>query len=81
MFIYQCRRGKLGRVFEDRYLYGVRIQRERDDVLVFMSGEWLKEDPMNCPSNEKRSVYRWDSSAKKFVLIENSVRPRTRDSK
>lgn len=71
--IYQCREGELVRVFEERYLYGVEIQRVNDDELLFISGEWMKGDPMCCPSKEKRSAYKWDSKSKKYILIGDSI--------
>ncbi len=77
VFVYECRNGKLIRLFVERYHYGVKIRRLSDDELLFISDYWMKSDPMCCPSQEKRAVFKWDPEGMKYFLAEDSIRPKT----
>jgi len=77
VFIYKCRNGNFVRLFEESHLYGTKIQRLADDEITFVSGEWVKGDPTCCPSKEKQSTYKWDTKSMRYILIEESIWPRT----
>jgi len=71
VFMYQCLQGEPVRVFEKKYPNGVYVEIVRDSELVFLSGEWKVGDPACCPSNQKRSVYKWNPKDRKYVAAGN----------
>ncbi len=79
VLIYCCREGKLVRIFQERFHYGVKIQKPEPSELLFEYGEWTKDDPHCCPSLERVSIYRWNESAQTYNLVKSSVHPSKRD--
>lgn len=76
VLIYCCRNGKLVRIFQERFLYGARISKLKEDHFSLISGEWLKGDPMCCPSKERLSTYQWDEKEQTFIRINSKLRSR-----
>ncbi len=75
VFIFRCVKGKVVRVFQKSFLYGVKIQKITDAELIFTSGEWMKGDPMCCPSKETISTYRWSPKDGIFKVVRSVLRP------
>jgi hypothetical protein len=59
VFIYHCRSGDLLRIFEERFLYGVEIQKSSDDELVFIQ------------TDKNRTVYKWNSKRNNYEIVSN----------
>jgi len=68
VFMFDCLAGSLKKIFEKRYLYGVKIEKSKDGTLIFTSGVWKENDPMCCPSERKYETYRWSPDKNTYVL-------------
>ena len=66
--VFICVGGHTAPVFQDKFLYGVRVEEASQQTLSLLSGEWRRQDPMCCPSWRKRQVYRWDGVRRLYVL-------------
>jgi hypothetical protein len=76
VFIYRCREGNLERIFQEEYLFGVKINKISAGELLFISGEWTVNDPMCCPSKESLSTYSWDNKVGTYKLEHKEYRSR-----
>jgi hypothetical protein len=76
VFIFSCVEGQIVRLFHERFLYGVHIEKITDAELIFISGEWMNKDPMCCPSKERISTYRWSTEENTFIEVNSVFRPR-----
>lgn len=79
VLIYCCRKGRLVRIFQESFHYGVKIQKPNDSELLFTYGEWTKGDSHCCPSLERVSLYRWNDVIKTYNLVKSSVHPSKKD--
>ncbi len=75
VLIYECRGGILSRIFERRYLSGVKLERLEGSDLVLRSGHWLPGDANCCPSKEKLETFCWDNKQGTYTLVSTDIRP------
>ncbi len=70
---FDCVQGALNKIFEKKYLYGVKIEIRQDDELLLTSGEWQPTDPMCFPSKEKIETYQWNQFKGTYLLKETVI--------
>lgn len=68
VFVFDCLNGSMRNIFENKYLYGVKIKKYTEGEFILTSGDWQLKDPMCCPSKEKHETYRWSSRKNTFML-------------
>lgn len=68
VLVFNCLNGSIRKIIENKYLYGVKINKKTEGEVVLTSGDWQPKDPMCCPSREKHETYRWNSSKNTYVL-------------
>ena len=68
VLIFDCFNGNLRKIFEKRYLYGVKIKKNTNSEITFISGDWQPDDPTCCPSREKKETYLWDLNKNSYIL-------------
>lgn len=65
---FECRDGHVTKIFERRFLYGVKFEALSASSFALSGGHWVRKDPMAGPSRRKRLVYRWDSAAHAYKM-------------
>jgi hypothetical protein len=78
IFVYECRARILRQVFDASFLYGAEIELRQDGEFFLTSSEWSPDDPLCCPSNERRTRYVWDARQGTFVRADSRVIPKSR---
>jgi len=73
ILVFDCFNGNLRKIFENRYLYGVKINKKSDGEITATSGEWQPDDSGCCPSMEKTEIYRWNPSKNTYTLKSTST--------
>ncbi len=68
VIVFDCVRAKLNKIFEKKYLYGVKMNTNTDGELILTSGDWQPGDPNCCPSKETKEIYRWNQSKGTYIL-------------
>jgi hypothetical protein len=68
LIAFDCLNGIMKKIFEKKYLYGVRIEKNTDRELILTSGNWQPKDPQCCPSQEKHETYRWSANKNTYIL-------------
>ena len=76
VFVYECRGGTYRQVFDASILYGAKIELGQDAEFVLTSNQWSPDDPLCCPSSERRNRYVWDASRGRFVQMDSQVVPK-----
>ncbi len=76
VIVFDCIRGIMNKIFEKKYLYGVNVTTKTDSELLLTSGEWQSNDPMCCPSMEKKEIFRWDDNKGTYGLINTKTEKR-----
>ena len=72
MAAFQCKDGRVVRMFAKEFTYGAHFQALPPHGFALTGGYWLPKDPMCCPSLHKRIVYRWDDAGKQYVVTKES---------
>jgi len=70
---FKCERGIININFDQKGLYGIQVQKLGEKQLSLTIGEWAKNDPMCCPSQEKVSIFQWSSKDHIFSLESEKV--------
>lgn len=70
---FRCGNGGIEKVFDQRGLYGIKVQKIGNDQLSLTIGEWTKNDPVCCPSQQKASLFQWNTQEHTFVLKQEKV--------
>jgi hypothetical protein len=78
VFVFHCVSRRIRAVFQDRFLYGARVEDASADKLVLLVGDWGSKDPVCCPSREKRIVYSWHAEGQSYVIDREDSRPLAR---
>ncbi len=68
VLVFDCINGAVRKVFENKYLYGVKIEKITDGEFLLTSGAWQPKDPMCCPTKDKHERYQWDSAKGTYIL-------------
>jgi hypothetical protein len=66
--VFGCADRRVQLVFNERFLYGVKIEQAEPLRLVLLGGYWAEGDGRCCPSKQKRSFYEWDAQGHRFAL-------------
>ncbi len=76
---FDCVRGALKKIFEKKYLYGVKIKIKQGSELLLTSGEWQPTDQVCCPSKEKKEAYHWNQRKGTYLLKKTVIqKPKTK---
>ena len=75
VLIFDCATGDPRAVFQERYLYGVRIEKASPAALVLVSGHWKPSDPNCCNSTSWRTRFRWDRRRQRYVIDGSELVP------
>jgi hypothetical protein len=74
--IYECKDGKLQRVFKSaQHLYGVKLNKIDERTFTIVYGVWAKTDPTSTPSMVATDTYAWFASEGAFKRIESVKAP------
>jgi hypothetical protein len=76
VLIFDCATGNPRVVFQERYLYGVRIEKASPAALVLVGGHWKPSDPNCCNSAERRTTFRWDKTHHRYVIDGSDLVPK-----
>ena len=70
---FKCGDGNINKVFDQKSLYGIKVEKLGEKRFSLTVGEWAKNDPMCCPSQEKISIFQWNSKNQIFSLESERV--------
>jgi hypothetical protein len=68
LIAFQCKDARVVSVFSKEFTCGVNFEPLSANGFALTAGYWLHQDPMCCPSLQKRIVYRWDEVGKAYVV-------------
>ena len=70
---FKCVNGNINKFFDQKWLYGIRVEKLGEKQFSLTVGEWAKSDPTCCPSQEKVSIFQWNSKDQTFSLESEKV--------
>lgn len=61
LILFACEDGKPSRIFQNKYLYGAKVDLKNDSRFTITSGEWQQSDAACCPSGQKEELLVWNA--------------------
>ncbi len=69
---FRCANGSVNKIFDQKGLYGIKVEKRGDKQLSLTTREWGKNDPVCCPSQQKVSLLQWDPKEQTFKTTQVS---------
>jgi hypothetical protein len=70
---FKCESGSIKNIYDQKVLYGIKVQKLGEKQLSLTIGEWANDDPMCCPSQGKVSIFQWSPKDQNFSLESEKV--------
>ena len=70
---FKCVDGNINKVFDQKRLYGIKVEKFGEKQFSLTVNDWVKSDPTCCPSQEKVSIFQWNSKDQIFSLESEKV--------